>query len=149
MVLGKGLNLASYWLPQTKCDTVVYYSLYMTLSRLSIMVATLAVVVYLGLQVRGLLKGPPLELFSPVQGLTTSTNTIEIKGRTAPTAVVEVNGSRMSAPLDGEFTHPLVLRGGVNTITVSARKRYSKKTIIERQVLILDGEKISHLQRGS
>lgn len=117
---------------------------HMTLRRLCIFTLTLALMGYIGLQVKGLLAPPPLELNSPPQGLTTSNKAIEIAGKTIPGAIVEVNGEKLPSLTSGEFKQLVVLGGGINTITVSAKKRYSKPTVVSRQVFILVGEKISH-----
>lgn len=116
----------------------------MNIRRISILLGIVAIFTYLGLELKTLLAPPPLELNSPPQGLTTSNKTIEIAGKTIPGAIVEVNGEKLPSQTSGEFKQLVVLGGGINTITVSAKKRYSKPTVISRQVFILVGEKISH-----
>ncbi len=116
----------------------------MTLRRITLLLGIVALLAYLGLELKSLLAPPPLELNSPPQGLTTSNKTIEISGKTMPGAFVEVNGEKLPALVSGEFKQILVLSRGLNTITVSAKKRYSRPTVVERQVFILVGEKISH-----
>lgn len=116
----------------------------MSISRIITATVLVAILGYVGVHIAGLLAPPPLELMSPPQGLTTSNSTIEIKGKTLPGASVEINGSPLPALADGKFNHLLVLNGGINTIVVSARKRYSKPTVIERQIFILEGGKISY-----
>lgn len=120
----------------------------MTLGRLGILTLTLALVGYLGLHVRELLAAPSLTLYSPVQGLTTSAKAIEIQGKTSPGATVEINGAPLPPPPSGEFKHLLVLKRGINTITISAKKRYSRTAEIVRQILILEGGPISTLEHN-
>ncbi|OGL69131.1 hypothetical protein A3B21_03990 [Candidatus Uhrbacteria bacterium RIFCSPLOWO2_01_FULL_47_24] len=116
----------------------------MTIGRVVTLVFILTVLGYIGSHLRSLLAPPPLELASPLQGLTTSNNIIEIKGKTLPGATVEINGSPLTTLTDGQFSHLLVLNGGINTIVVSAKKRYSRPTVIQRQIFILEGGKISY-----
>ena len=119
----------------------------MTFGRIIILVVVLAIISYLGLHLQGLLSPPPLTLTTPADGLITSNRTLEINGETAPGAQVKINGSSLPIPQTGKFSHTLVLTRGINTIAVSARKRYSKPAVIKRQVLILQsGERISQAE---
>lgn len=115
----------------------------MSFSRLLVVLIIVVVLAYVGFHIYGLFAPPPLDIFSPEQGLTTLINNIEVRGKTAPGAVVEINGSSIAPPQSGEFRHLLVLDPGVNNITISARKRYGKPAVIERQVLILQTGSIS------
>ena len=120
----------------------------MTLNRIISLVVLVLIVGYLGFHLYGLIAPPPLEVLLPVQGLTTSSKIIEIKGRTMPGARVEVNGNPIMSDRTGEFGQTLVLSGGINTLTISARKRYSRPATTIRQILILDGQRVSTSTRG-
>lgn len=115
----------------------------MTLGRITVFICIIAIVGYVGFHLQSLLSAPLLELSSPPQGLTTANKTIEIKGKTEPGAVVNINEAPLPTPQSGEFSHLLVLSPGVNTIKVTAKKRYSKSAVIERQIFILNNESIS------
>ena len=115
----------------------------MTISRLIVLVIALGLTGYIGINIQRLRAPPPLTLLAPAPGLTTSSATVEIRGKTVPGAQVRINGALLPPFLNGEFGHLLTLGKGVNTLTVEARKRYSKPSIIERQIFILGGEKIS------
>src|SRR3989338_9169017 len=116
----------------------------MTIGRIITVGALIAILGYVGIHMVVLLAPPPLELVSPPKGLTTSNTVIEIQGKTLPRATVEINGSPLPALENGKFSHVLVLNRGINKIVVSAKKRYSKPAVIERQILILEGGKISY-----
>ena len=120
----------------------------MTIGRIATLLIIAAIVGYVGVHITNLVAPPPIELASPSQGLTTSNKSIEIQGKTLPGATVKINGSPFPALKDGRFHHLLVLSHGVNTIVVSAKKRYSKSTVIERQIFILEGGKISQIITG-
>lgn len=115
----------------------------MTLGRLASLLLLASILGFIGIHLQGLISAPPLTVSSPRQGLTTSSKAVEIQGETLPGATIEINGSPLLSPQSGKFKHLLILNGGVNTITVTARKRYSRPAVIERQVFILDGGKIS------
>ena len=115
----------------------------MTLRRLTILAVSIAVLGYLGFHIRGLLAAPPLTLLSPPQGLTTSNNVIVIKGKTLPGVTLAINGEKLPLLTSGNFEHTVVLSGGLNTLIVSARSRYSRPAVIKRQVFILEGERLS------
>lgn len=119
----------------------------MTLGRIFSLLLLAGIVIFIGIHVTGLLSPPPLNILYPPQGFTTSNKAIEIQGETLPGASLEINGSPLPTPPSGKFQHLLILNRGVNTITIAAKKRYGRPAIIERQILILEGEKIS--QGGS
>jgi len=121
----------------------------MSLSRLIILASIITIVGYLGIHLNVLFSPPPLELFSPTQGLATSNKNIEILGKTIPGVTVEVNGEVLPLLVSGEFKHLLVLGQGVSTITISAKKRYSRTSTIERQIYIQGtGERVSKIKAG-
>src|SRR3989338_1696452 len=103
----------------------------MSLQRIGIGFVVIALLGYLGVQITTLLTPPPLEIAFPPEGFTTSNHTLEIAGKTAPGALLEVNGSPLPSPPSGEFKHLLVLDRGLTTITVTARKKHSKSALIE------------------
>lgn len=121
----------------------------MTIGRISLGIFFIGLALYIGAQFLSLLSPPPLELFAPRPGLITSGSTIEVKGKTTPGATVKINGSPLALAQSGEFGTILVLNRGINTITVAAKRRYSKTTTIERQILILENsERISRGDSG-
>lgn len=120
----------------------------MTISRLAVLVIIMGFTGYIGFNIHRLLAEPALTLFAPAPGLTTSSATVEVRGKTAAGAEVRINGSLLPPLPSGEFKHPLTLAKGVQTITVEARKRYSRPATIERQVFILGSDKISQSNTG-
>ncbi|MBI2552185.1 hypothetical protein HYW17_02725 [Candidatus Uhrbacteria bacterium] len=120
----------------------------MTLNRIISLSGLLLIAGYLGFHVYGLIAPPPLQVTSPPSGLTTSSKTIAIKGKTLPGAKVEVNGNPLVSDRSGEFGQTLVLGGGIHTLTISARKRYSRPATAVRQILILDGPRVSTSAHG-
>lgn len=120
----------------------------MTIDRLGALVILIVLLGYVGFNIQRLMAAPALMLAAPAQGLTTSSPTLEVRGKTVTGAEVRINGSLLPPSQSGEFSHKLTLAKGVQTITVEARKRYSKPTMIERQVFILGSDKISARDRA-
>lgn len=117
----------------------------MTLSKIGALVICVALVGYIGFNIQRLLVAPVLTLMAPEQGLTTSSATVQVRGKTTQGAEVRINGSLLPPSRNGEFRHQLTLAKGVQTITVEARKRYSRPATLERQVFILGSDKISDI----
>lgn len=120
----------------------------MTLGRISILLITLAILAFFGIHLQNLIAPPALTVDTPQQGLVTSNHAIEIKGKTAPGARVEINQSPLLTLQSGQFSRTLVLPKGVSTIEISARKRYGRPAKVVREVLILEGKKISKGEGG-
>lgn len=115
----------------------------MTIGRIAGIIFSAAFLAYFGIQFGTLTRAPALELYSPTQGLMTSSKSIEIKGKTLPGALVRVNNTQIPINQDGSFSKRLVLGNGVNKLVVEAKKRYSRVRTIARDIFILDGEKLS------
>ena len=126
----------------------VYRVKLMSLGKITTLLIMLGLVGFVGVHMITLIAPPALELFSPPQGLTTSSHVIELRGKASPGAQVEINGTSLPPTNAGLFRHELTVNDGINTIMVKARKRYSKERLIERQVFILGENKISKAVGG-
>ncbi len=115
----------------------------MTIGRIAGILFSVAFLGYFGIQFGALARAPSLELYSPTQGLITSSKSIEIAGKTLPGALVLVNNTQIPINQDGSFSKRLVLGNGVNKLVIEAKKRYSRARTIARDIFILDGEKLS------
>ena len=115
----------------------------MTIGRIAGIIFSVAFLGYFGIQFGALTYAPALELYSPTQGLITSSKSIEIAGKTLPGAVIRVNNTQIPINQDGSFSKRLVLGKGINTIIIEAKKRYSRVRTITRDIFILEGEKLS------
>ena len=119
----------------------------MTIGRIAGILFSVAFLGYFGIQFGTLTYAPALELYSPTQGLITSSKSIEIAGKTLPGALVKINNAQIPINQDGSFSKRLVLGNGVNKLVIEAKKRYSRVRTIARDVFILDGEKLSGTAR--
>jgi hypothetical protein len=77
---------------------------------------------------------PALSILSPPEMFVSPSPSVELKGRTEREARVRVNGQKVKVGADGTFVFPLVLKEGVNLVTVEAmdpagNSEYGKRLI--------------------
>ena len=105
--------------------------------RLSLLcLVALAALAFFGSRLYAVVSAPPLTLST----LTDETTTVDeysatVAGETTPEATVAVNGQLLTADRQGKFSYTVSLRPGLNVITVTARKRHSFVTTIERTLV--------------
>jgi len=90
---------------------------------------------YLGFQYRSLLFAPSLSLTSPKQGSTTSQD-VTIAGNADSNATVSVNNQTVPLNPDGGFTKTITLFPGKTTITIKAKNRIGRETVITRDITV-------------
>lgn len=88
----------------------------------------LAILTYVGLNLKTFFKPPYLEILSPVDNLITNTPQIEIKGFTDKEAKVLINGREVFTSPKGEFKETIVLKPGLNYINIEAIKEKGRKS---------------------
>lgn len=111
---------------------VVAPNLMKTIALAAIISAGFAYLLFLGYRTT---IPPVLAVLSPAQDMTVTTDHIVIIGTTLPTSHVTINGENVILSPNGSFEQSLILTEGMNIITVSAAKKYSKEYTIERRVL--------------
>lgn len=92
--------------------------------------------VYVGLLLQQLFKPPFLEVTSPAADLTISETRLVIKGKSEPETDIRINGEPVLADGEGKFEREIYLQTGFNTVTISAKKKYSQETVVTRQILV-------------
>ncbi|MBI5621799.1 helix-turn-helix domain-containing protein [Candidatus Falkowbacteria bacterium] len=90
---------------------------------------------YLSWQVNAIFSSPRLSLTEPQPDLITQQNSITVIGDTLPEIDLLINNQTVLTDPAGHFTVALDLQTGLNTITVSAKKKHSQPSILTRQVL--------------
>lgn len=99
-----------------------------------IIVATLCLL-YLGFLVKRIFEPPLLVIDQPTADLTVQEKQIDFRGHTAPETDVTINGQTVQVSSDGTFGQTVYLESGLNIIAVSAKKKYSRRTTLTRNVL--------------
>ena len=101
------------------------------------------VVGYLGWQVKTTITPPTLALYSPQDGLISTRSSIVVFGKTEQETRVSINGQEIATDGSGEFKEPVQLSTGVNTITITAKKKHGKMTEETRHVILREATKFS------
>ncbi|MBI4435668.1 helix-turn-helix domain-containing protein [Candidatus Uhrbacteria bacterium] len=106
----------------------------------------LAIVAYLGMQVRSILSPPDLLVFSPMDGIKTDEALIIVTGQAQEGARVQVNGMDVLLEQDGTFEVDVALERGLNVIAIESTKRYSKPATEYRRVVLGEDRTVSFNQ---
>ena len=93
---------------------------------------------YLGYCLIKIISPPKLIIVSPAEDLVTEINDINIQGFTDQEAEVTINGESVLIDASGYFTKKVNLKNGLNTIFITAQKKYSRKNNIVRNILVKD-----------
>jgi hypothetical protein len=104
-----------------------------------LIIVVMACVSYLGVCTNKIVSPPKLVVYAPESDLVTDRANIEIKGLTEPEAEVVINGESVLTDRSGNFAMTVNLKNGLNTILVSAQKKYSPKNSITKQVIVKEG----------
>lgn len=91
---------------------------------------------YLGHQMIDITSPPEIAVAFPANGWSTDDATIEVRGSAEPETNIRVNGEPVLLKPDGTFAAEVALERGVNLITVTGAKRYSRSHIEERRILL-------------
>lgn len=82
------------------------------------------------------LQPPRLVIFQPQEEFSTSnTEQVLIAGQTRKEAQVTINGQAVVKKQDGTFSQEIALRNGLNLITVTVSKKFSRPQSMTRKVL--------------
>ena len=87
-------------------------------------------------------KPPKLSILSPPEMYVSPVTNVELRGKTERGAKVKVNGQKVSVARDGTFVHSVVLKEGVNLITVEASDAVGNRSYGKR-LLTYKGRKRS------
>lgn len=91
--------------------------------------------VYLGYRVNKIISPPPLLIFAPAADLITGKPNLLVTGRTEAEAYLTINGETVLSDKSGGFSKLISLKSGINIITITASKKYSRSNAVIRQVL--------------
>lgn len=91
---------------------------------------------YLVWQVKKIVDPPELIIYSPQDGLITNEIQLPVTGLTDKGAFISLNGKEITHDEEGKFEEILDLQEGVNTISITARKKHGK-TITETRNVVL------------
>lgn len=98
--------------------------------------AILICFLYLIFYFKNIVTAPDLIITQPDKNILTKANTITILGQTEPEAEVRINGEIVLNNNKGVFSQTVNLKKGLNSLTISAQKKYSRAQLITRQILV-------------
>jgi len=94
------------------------------------------VLFYLIWQINDIIKPPTITIFHPIVNLTTHKNKIIISGQTEKGVELKINNETIFLDSKNKFSQSLSLQPGLNSIKIIGQKKYSKKQIIERKIIV-------------
>lgn len=103
---------------------------------LIIVSAVILLFTYLGFSLNKAASVPKLNIISPDKDIIIKEKTYEIKGSTESETEISINGEIINTDRDGTFSKLLSLKVGLNTIIITARKKYGKENTIIKQILV-------------
>lgn len=107
-----------------------------TVTVMGLVVIFLTLTSYVGWQWYNLQKPPALKVTKPDTNAAVAAQ-VEVEGTTTKEAVVSVNAQPVELDANGNFTTQIYLpRDGINTITIEAKDRRGKSTIVQRTVRV-------------
>jgi cytoskeletal protein RodZ len=98
--------------------------------------AVLICFLYLAFYFKNIVTAPDLIITQPDKNISTRENSITISGQTEPEAEVKINGEVVLNNNRGNFSQVVNLKKGLNSIVISAQKKYSRGQTITRQILV-------------
>lgn len=106
------------------------------IKNLFIIISVTICLFYLGYYIRNIIRAPKLEIISPQENSISTENFINITGQTDPETNVTINDKIILLDSQGKFSEKINLSNGLNTITISAQKKYSKENHVIRHILV-------------
>jgi len=101
-----------------------------------IILAVLICLLYLIFYFKKIILPPDLVVSQPAKNMLVKATTLTVVGQTEPEAEVRINNAIILNNHGGYFSQDINLRKGLNSLTVSAKKKYSREQIIVRQILV-------------
>jgi transcriptional regulator with XRE-family HTH domain len=91
---------------------------------------------YLGYYLLNTFSLPDMEVYQPADNLLTQNNYIDVTGRADSKTQITINDQQVLKNEQGNFSERINLKKGMNTIVISGQNKYSRKKIIEKQILV-------------
>lgn len=101
-----------------------------------IAIIVLILLAYLGYSLKKIISPPKLIITEPIENFTTEKYNVNIQGFTDPEAKIIINGEPILTDTNGYFIKKIHLKNGLNTITITAQEKYSRKNNVIRKVLV-------------
>jgi hypothetical protein len=113
-------------------------ALTITPKKIALIVFVIFLILVLGYfwrEINFLIMPPKLEITQPPADIFTNQSTIEIIGKTEPTATLTINSYNVYIDKDGNFIYEINLDEGVNNIKIESKNRFNKINTIIRRII--------------
>lgn len=100
--------------------------------------AILVAISYIIFSLKNIVAPPRLIIINPSSDITTNQRQLWIIGQTDPEVQLEINGESLLSDRNGSFKQVVNLRSGINSLNVVAIKKYGGRTVVARQVMVVD-----------
>lgn len=101
-----------------------------------IVLVTVGLAIYFTIALKKIVVPPNISLSSPRDGFVTSERSISVMGKTEPEVQLLINGTQITTDANGNFQDTLTLHEGLNTITITGSKKYSKEMTVTRRIIV-------------
>jgi cytoskeletal protein RodZ len=91
--------------------------------------------IYLGVLINKIFQAPFLIIDQPSSDMATTERQLIINGRTEPESDVTVNNQAVEVANNGSFKKEVYLEQGLNTITITSKKKNSRTALVVRRIL--------------
>lgn len=125
---GVQLQFSGFDRPEFKTTNWLSWLNPKTLKFASIILITLALVAYLGLEIVNILQPPTLVIYEPQNNIITEQRLINVAGQTDPEIELTINNEVILADESGFFNKKINLSPGLNILEVVATKKHGAKS---------------------
>jgi transcriptional regulator with XRE-family HTH domain len=94
------------------------------------------IVAYLAYSINNIISAPKMTILYPEKDLIIEEHSITIKGQAEPESKITINEETVLMNVNFSFEKTINLKQGINNIEIVAQKKYSKKNIINRKILV-------------
>jgi len=91
---------------------------------------------YLTFYFKKIILPPELIIIQPEKNMLTQSDSVVVSGWAETEAEVKINGEIVLDNNNGHFKQEVNLKKGLNNITISAKKKYSREELVNRQILV-------------
>lgn len=98
--------------------------------------AVIACLLYLAFYAKKITTPPTLIISQPEKNVLTSETSYTVVGLTEPEAEIRINEAIILNNNQGSFSQTINLKRGINTLVITAKKKYSRPNQAVRQILV-------------
>jgi len=92
--------------------------------------------IYLGFRLNKIIVEPDLLITNPADNFITQQAVVEVSGKTEAETETAINSEKILSDINGNFSKIVNLKNGLNIITITSKKKYSKTKTIIKQVFV-------------